>query len=272
MARLRWVKSLEQVKASRERDPEFLESTVRSIRVVYETDPALAAAVVPKPLEPAERPEVCVTFSHVAMHIAPEHTVEIGSAIFGVRVVYDGTPGVHLLTMPMTAEQAVVGGRETYGEPKKIAMVDFRVEGEEVASTVTRMGIPYLSFRGRLGESLGPRELLEHGYCFKALPSCEKERAFDGDPLLVRLDWRHRHRDVRRLEGELALGESPFDPVADLPVVGALRAEYEEGTSESGGRVLRPVPGEWLLPFLHGRYDDPGNPGVEVPTSGEAGS
>ncbi|MDX1650658.1 MAG: acetoacetate decarboxylase family protein [Myxococcota bacterium] len=263
------MKSPSQVKASREQDPEFLESTVRSIRVIYETRPALAAAVLPRPLEPAERPEVCVTFSHVAMHVTPEHTFEIGSAIFGVRAVYDGTPGVHLLTMPMTAEQAVIGGRETYGEPKKIASIDFRAEGEEVASTVTRMGIPYLSFRGRLGASLGPRDFTEHGFCYKALPSCEKERDFDGDPLLVRLDWRHRHRRVHRVEGELVLGESPFDPVADLPVVGGLRAEYEEGTSESSGRVLRAVPGEWLLPFLHGRYDDPTHPGIDVPTPEE---
>lgn len=265
MARLRWVKSLEQVKASRDRDPEFLESTVRSVRVVYETHPALAHAVIPKPLERAPRPEVCVTFSHVAMHVSPELTIEIGSAIFGVRAVYDGVPGTYLLTMPMTSEQAVIGGRETYGEPKKIAAIDFREEAGEVEATVTRMGIPYLSYRGRLGEEAGPRELEEHAFCFKALPSCEKGRAFDADPLLVRLDWRHRHRSVRPLTGELRLGESPFDPVADLPIVGPVRAEYEEGTSESAGQVLRSVPGEWLLPFLHGRYDDPTNPGVEVP-------
>ena len=37
MARVRWVKSLEQVKRDAERSPEFLSSTVRSLRVVYET-------------------------------------------------------------------------------------------------------------------------------------------------------------------------------------------------------------------------------------------
>lgn len=267
MARCRWVKSLEQVKASRERDPEFLESEVRSVRVVYETHPELARAVVPRPLEPARRPEVCVTFSHVAMKLSPEHTFEIGSAIFGVRVAYDGEEGLHLLTMPMTSEQAVVGGRETYGEPKKLADIAFRAEGDdgEVSARVTRMGIPYLAFSGRRGEELGPREMHEIGFCYKALPSCEKGRAFDTDPLLVRLDWRHRHRRVQRLTGELTLTESPLDPVADLPVLRLVRAEYEEGTSESAGRVLRAVPGEWLLPFLHGRYDDPGHPGLEVP-------
>ncbi|MCH7474995.1 MAG: hypothetical protein IIA27_10015 [Gemmatimonadetes bacterium] len=79
MARVRYVKTLEQVKQAAEANPEFLSSSVRSIRCVYETDAAIAAAVLPKPLEPTEKPEVCVTFSHVAMHVSPELTIEIGA-------------------------------------------------------------------------------------------------------------------------------------------------------------------------------------------------
>jgi acetoacetate decarboxylase len=264
MARVRYAKTLEQVKRDAERNPEFLSSTVRSIRAVYETDPAIVAAVLPKPLAPAARPEVQATFSHVAMHITPDFTMEIGSAIFGVRASYDGVEGVWLLTMPMTTEQAVVGGRETYGEPKKIAQIDFRQEGEEVSAVVTRMGIPYLEARGRIGASLGPREFKEYGYCMKALPACEAGRGFDGDPLLVRLEWQHRHDEANEVAGELILRESPFDPVADLPVRRLVRMEYEMGGTQSNGRVLRSVPGDWLLPFLHQRYDDPQAEGIEV--------
>jgi acetoacetate decarboxylase len=263
MTQLRYVKSLEQVKRDAERNPEFLESTVRSLRVVYETAPPIAAALVPKPLQPS-RPEICVTFSHVAMHVTPEVTIEIGSAIFGVRASYDGVEGIWLITMPMTSEQAVIGGRETYGEPKKIAKIDFHKDGDRVAASVSRMGVTYLEAKGALAESLGPREFVEYGFCVKALASCEKTKGFDGEPLLVRLDWKQRHRVVNRVVGELVLRASPFDPVVDVPVRKLLRMEYEEGTSESNGRVLRPVPGEWLLPFLHQRYDDPRAQGIEV--------
>ena len=264
MARVRWVKSLEQVKRAAEANPEFLPSTVRSIRCVYETDPAVAAAVIPRPLAPAERPEVCVTFSHVAMHITPEFTFEIGSAIFGVRALYDGVPGIWLLTMPMTSEQAVVPGRETYGEPKKIAAIEFKAEGNRVAARVSRMGVTYLEVEGTLGESLGARDFSEIAYCVKAFPSCEKGKGFDQEPLLVRLNWHHQQKSVQRVSGALTLRESPFDPVADLPVRKLLRIEYEVGRTESNGSVLRPIPGEWLLPFLHGRYDDPSAEGIEV--------
>ena len=264
MARLRYVKTLEQVKRAAESNPEFLNSRVRSIRAVYETDAAVAAAVVPKPLEPAERPEVCVTFSHVAMELSPELTIEIGSTVFGVRAHYDGVEGIHLITMPMTTEQAVVPGRETYGEPKKIAEIDFQRDGDVVSSRVTRLGIGYLEARGTVVELLEPREFSEYAFCTKAFPSCERGKAFDQDPLLVRLEWKHRHEKVERLEGEIVLRESPFDPVADLPVRRLVRMEYEEGTTESNGKVLRSIPGEWMLPFLHQRYDDPAAEGIEV--------
>ena len=265
MARVRYVRTLEQIKQARETNPEFLPSTVRSIRCVSETDAKIARALVPKPLEPAARPEVCVTFSHVAMHLSPERTLEIGSAIFGVRAVYDGVEGIFLLTMPMTTEQAVIGGRETYGEPKKIAQIEFAKDGERVSAKVSRMGMTYLSASGTVGKALGPRELVEYGYCVKASPSCDPKQTLDGDPLLVRLEWRHRHSGAWQLEGgSLVLSESPVDPVADVPVRKLVRCEYEEGGTQSNGRVLRSIPGDWFLPFLHARYDDPSGLGIEV--------
>jgi len=264
MAKLRYAKTLEQVKQAKESNPEFMDSTMQSIRCVYETDPALVAAVIPQPLKPTDKPEVCVTFTHIAMHITPEMTIEIGATIFGVRAFHDGIEGTYLLTMPMTTEQAVVPGRETFGEPKKIAQIDFEKDGDRVKASVSRMGMTYLSVEGTVGKELGSREFTEFGYCHKAQPSCEQGKAFDQDPLLVRLEWKHHHTLFAPIEGEITLRESPFDPVADLPVRRLVSMDYEEGTTESNGRVLRPVPGEWLLPFLHQRYDDPSAPGVEV--------
>jgi len=273
MARLRWVKTPGEVKAGKDSNPEFLRSTVRSIRTVFETDPAIVAAVLPKPLEPAPRPEGQLTTSQVTIHVSDDFQIEIGSAIFGVNAVYDGQEGLYLLTMPMTIESAVVGGRETYGEPKKIAEIGFDFgdaasgeakAGDRLRATVTRMGIPYMEVAGRVGEELGPREFSEYAWCFKANPSCEPDRMLDHDPLLVRLEWQHVQTRSAAMAGEVTLRESPFDPVADVPVRRVVRMEYEEGTTRSNGRVLRSIPGEWLLPFLHGRYDEPGVQGIEV--------
>ena len=142
--------------------------------------------------------------------------------------------------------------------------IDFQRDGESVSARVSRMGICYLEGRGRIGEALGPRELTEHAYCIKALPACDPGKGLDGEPLLVRLEWQHRHTAAHRVEGELTLRESPFDPVADLPVRRLVKMEYEEGGTQSNGTVLRSLPAEWLLPVLHQRYDDPQNQGVEI--------
>ena len=60
------------------------------------------------------------------------------------------------------------------------------------------------------------------------------------------------------------LGESPMDPVADVPVRRLIRMEYEEGGTESNGTVLRSTPGDWLVPFLHQRYDDTSGDGIDL--------
>lgn len=265
MARLRYVKTLEQVKRAREAGPELLRSSIRQIRAEYETDEAIYRALVPKPFQPVERPVVCATFTDISIHLSADRSLALGAAVFGVKVDYDGDEGVYLITMPMTTEQAVVPGRETYGEAKKLAQIDFRREGDRVSARVSRMGFSYLSASGRLGAELGPREFTQHGYCFKMFPSCQPGKAFDSEPLLVRLHWIQQHTNAWRLEGGgVELGESPLDPVADVPVRRLTRFEYEEGQTRSRGEVLRSVPAEWVLPILHQRYDDASGDGIEV--------
>ena len=264
MARLRYVRSAEDLARAAASGSQHLKSRVRSIRVVYETDMAIVRALTPQPLEVPEASEVCVTFSHVAMEISPEFTFEIGSAIFGTRASYEGVDGIHLIAMAMTSEAAVVGGRERYGEPKKIAEIDFDRADGKVSASVRRFGMAYLEFEGVEKESLGNRSFDEHAYCYKAFPATEAGQGFDQDPMLVRLTWRHENDLVTRVEGELRLGDSPIDPVADVPVRRMVSMQYEEGTSRSDGKVLRRVPGEWIAPFMAGRYDDPSGEGIEV--------
>lgn len=263
MALVRYVKTLDQVRQAAE-GIKALTSTVRSLRAVYETDPAVASAVLPKPLVPAARPHVVAVVSQLTIHLGGGMDFELGAGTFGVAADYEGTPGTYQITMPMTNEVAVSSGRETYGEPKKLAEIELGREGSEVWGRVTRMGMTYLELRGTVAGSLGPGKGEEYSWCFKALPSSEEGRLFDGDPLLMRLHWKHAFDSVERVEGEVKLGDSPFDPVADLPVRRLVSMEYRVGSTESGGKVLRPIPGEWLLPFLHQRYDDPMHPGVEI--------
>jgi acetoacetate decarboxylase len=204
MGRVRYAKSLRDLERNREVGGEFLESTVRSIRCVYETDAEVTQAVVPRPLEATTDPHVQIVFSQVAMHVSPERTLEFAAAHVGVSVHYDGRDALYPLTMPVTSEGLVMTGRERFGEPRKLARIAFDVDAECVSAR------------------------------------------------------------VERLEGALDLVDSPYDPIADLPVRRVVSLEYTEGRSLASGRVLRPVPGDWLLPFLHQRNDDPTVEGIDV--------
>lgn len=256
MMKLRYVKTPEELRAAARHNPEFLPSSLRQVEVLYETDPEIIAAVLPRPLRPSSRPEVGVTVSQVSMHLATEMNIEIGAAIFGVRAVYEGVEGLYMITMPMTTEGAVIGGRETYGEPKKIAEIEFERTGDSITASVTRHGVTYIELSGRAEAALGSRTCTDFAYCFKCLPALDRSKALEFDPLLVRLEWRKRFDKVERMAGNLVLRDSAFDPVADLPVRELVSMTYEEGTTQSSGQVLRSVPAEWLVPYLHQRYDD----------------
>jgi acetoacetate decarboxylase len=276
MARLRYVKN-SSGEGPAKAGGSKIRHTVQSIRALYETEPEIARALLPRPLEPASAPEIFVQFANVAMHFSEERTVQIGAATVGVACSYEGRPGYYVLAMPMEGEFVVIGGRERYGEPKKIAEMAFSIEGDQVNAKATRHGVTFLELDGKLGApSDGPKQFTEHFYCYKALPAASPDAnengGFDGDVLLTLLTWERDYRSVRRIEdSRIILRESPHDPLIDVPVKRLLRMELAEGASRTGGEVLRSVPGEWLQPFLVQRYDDP-QEGIEVVLGSEGQS
>lgn len=274
MARLRYLRDLGAATSAAR--PSATRHRVRSIRALYETEPEIARALLPKPLVAAERPEIFVQFANVAMHLAEDRVVEIGAATVGVACVHEGQAGYYVLAMPMEGEFVVITGREKFGEPKKIATTRFSLDEQRVNAQVSRHGITFLELEGRIGPEVdSPKQFTEHFFCFKALPSCRPEAStnggFDGEVLLTRLNWERDYTQVRRIdEGRIVLRESPYDPLVDVPVKRLLRMELVEGATRTSGDVLRSVPGEWLLPFLAQRYDEP-QPGVEIALASESG-
>ena len=126
------------------------------------------------------------------------------------------------------------------------------------------MGIPYLAVRrAASARRSAPREFVEHAYCFKAFPSCEQGKAFDDDPLLVRLEWRHKHERVQRIDGDAhaarvaASTRSPTFRCASSCAWSTRRArtaEQRHGAARGAGRVAAALPAPALRRHL-GRGD-----------------
>jgi acetoacetate decarboxylase len=157
--------------------------------------------------------------------------------------------------MPQSTEQSVTGGRETFGEPKKLADIAVDRDGDSVAASVNRLGYPLITVSGRIsGRAELPPDQVNTEFYFKFL------RAPDGggitDPHLVYGEY-HRHYELlENIDGAVELGESPLDPVADIVVREITSITWCRRRTVQVGRIAERVPQDWLLPYVHQRYDD----------------
>jgi acetoacetate decarboxylase len=222
-----------------------------AVTAVYETDPELIAAVLPKPLEPGPEPLVRITIAAVAIPGLPR----FASAWIGVPAVHGDRLGGYPLFMPNTAEWSIVAGRENFGEPKKSADVWVRRDGDHVEAGVARMGYTICEIRGRVSEPREPYTTEKLDFWIKFQPTVDND-GFDGDPLLVYGERTEEARAVAGIEGDLILKDSPFDPVADLVVRRLVDINWSERASTWGARVVAKLDPADVMPFVHQRYDD----------------
>ncbi|MER6222911.1 acetoacetate decarboxylase family protein [Streptomyces sp900105755] len=219
---------------------------------VWETDPDAVAAVLPPPLKPAGRPLARVSVSKVELPGYP-----LGAGSFAVAAAHGTVEGWYPLVMPMTRERALTGGREVFGEPKKLGEVTVEREGARIRAVLARHGVAFVEVRGTVDGPLPlPEPAPKTDFYFKFLPAVDGS-GFDGDPLLVHCVREEKVRRLERVTGEVILRESAYDPVADLPVLRLLDLTLGEKTSGQRGRIAERVDAQALLPYVHQRYDDP---------------
>lgn len=252
MARIRYAARPDDEVENSERDAAKVGAWSTSLTATYETDIDVVKAVLPPPLEATDSPHVRISIGKVDLG---RGMPSFGAGTFAVAAAHEQTTGWYPLLMPMTSETAVVGGRETFGEPKKLADMEVSRDGDDVRGTVARMGTTIIEIAGRVTEELEPppeRDRLD--YYFKYLPRPDGD-GFDAEPSLV---YCHRHettRKIERVDGDITLRDSQFDPVADIPVRSILDITLSERQSSQQGEIIARVPGELVLPYMHQRYD-----------------
>jgi len=223
----------------------------KAVTMVFETDPEAIASVLPRPLEPsAATARLRIAVVDMGTGLKP-----FGAGWFGVRARHQDIEGEYALFMPMTTEQATVGGRETFGEPKKMADMDLNVDGDTLTARIARMGSTVAEVTGTLGPEAPGYEIDKVDFYFKLLPD-PSGSGLEGDPAFVYCRRHEVARVVRPVSGECKLLDAPLDPIADFPVRKVVSFEYAELTSSQQGEVVGRVPAEWLEPYMHQRYDD----------------
>jgi acetoacetate decarboxylase len=252
MTRIRYGARSQEELRNREVEATSVGTWATTLTAVFDTDAEVIASVLPPPLQPPPEALAKVTIASVEIDGLPP----FGAGTFAVAARHEGTDGWYPLVMPMSTEQSVIGGRETFGEPKKLAEVTLARDGDRVSGRFARLGVTFVEVTGRVVEELEPTPERERtDFYFKFLPAPDG-KGFDAEPSLVYCHRAETTRRLERVEGEVTLRESRFDPVADVPVRAIRGIELGERRSVQRGEIHSRVPGEWLLPYVHQRYDD----------------
>jgi acetoacetate decarboxylase len=144
--------------------------------IYYKTEKDNIAAILPKPLEPADDRLCCAFGIQVPFctHWGPFN--EVGVC---VKVVFEGKEAFFLSCLFLTSSDAIAPGREIWGCPKKIADITIEQHGSELTTTAVRAGVQFLQLNSRCMEPATPEEIppLFPMYLLKMMPKAESNEA-----------------------------------------------------------------------------------------------
>ena len=226
-----------------------------SLGAVYLTRPDVLAAVLPPPLEPPPEPRVHVRITDIDLDLPGGGKYQEKVGYFAVDAVYDGTVGEYPLLIPIDLENAVSISRERFGEPKKLAEIALRRDGDHVEGSITKDGVTFVEMAGDVaGEMPVPDPYPATQFWFKFLPAVDGV-GFDAGPLLVRVDQVRSPHSIERLEGKLVLRDVASAPVVDLPVEEHVSLVWTLRRSSHQPKLVGPVDADAFAPFAAARYD-----------------
>ncbi|MHA1904202.1 MAG: acetoacetate decarboxylase family protein [Candidatus Thorarchaeota archaeon] len=232
----------------------FILSEVKMINVLFTTTVEAIKRVLPPQLEPPEAP---LANAYVAEFHRSSFCPPYNEAALFVSAEYKGMTGSYCLSMPVTNDIAMIGGREIYGYPKKIAEnIHVKRRGNDVTGICTRRGIDIIKIDAVLSDPFDDEVASSPHFLLKSFAD-ERGIGPDSNPKIVKqhsqITWGPREVG----EGRLTLGESIYDPLSDIPVGEVLMALYTEHTEirMTPGEILEVVDPSNIEPYMHVKYD-----------------
>jgi len=188
------------------------------LKIDYPTDPKKLAALLPPGIEPSKQSNVHLSIYCFPVPDEPEYGI-----VVSVDADYRGTPGYYALAYGIDQESAVYISKETNGQPKFLAEIEYYRMGTAVTARCTHHGYTFLEFKGKTtGPAPLPATQLEHEWWIKvsrAVGGAEKSYDFPPHVVMVKADYKPVYREA--VQGDLRLLESPWDPIAQLlPMTG----------------------------------------------------
>lgn len=257
-----YIRSLEEIAKGYQQKAEFYDAEM--LTVYFETKPEIVERLLPSPLKPAKDP-----FGAVFAANYPRTNFGVSyleSALF-LQVEYNGEEGAYCLAMPVTDDMAMIGGREVFGYPKKMADISLKREGEKVEGWTERRGTRFFEVRakltGRFGDEEVQKMMMERMstmmnpvvFNFKYFPSPARD-GFDYNPRLIREVVEFRPKSMELGDAEVVFRPSDDDPWAEVEIVRVLGAIYTVGDNTMlPGSVVAEVDPMSFAPYAFMKVD-----------------
>jgi acetoacetate decarboxylase len=225
-------------------------TSAEMLSVEFLTRPEIVEAILPPPLEPADEPRVTAMVGRWQSNCVGDFN---GGAIY-VSSRYGDIEGDYVLAMYMNSDQAIIFGRDLFGEPKKQSVNSLHRSGNRMSGWVERGGVRLIELDADLGDDLGPAEGRGSNFNFKAQPAADGS-GLEDDAVLTLADFSLSLTTNREGVGSVRLRGTVHDPLDEIQIVDVKRATYVEGTLDSSCRALTRVPAEDFLPYAYGRLD-----------------
>ncbi|MHA2379119.1 MAG: acetoacetate decarboxylase family protein [Candidatus Thorarchaeota archaeon] len=223
------------------------------VTVMFTTTEDAIRRVLPPPLEPGQLP---IASAYVAEFHKPDFCPPYNEAAVFVPAQYKEEPGSYCLSMPVTNDIAMIGGREIYGYPKKIAeSISVQRFGQEVKGQCVRRGVPIVEIEGILSDVLDEEVSVGPHFLVKSIAD-EGGVGAGFKPLLIRQQNKVEFDRVETGEGTVKLGDSVYDPLHEIPVNEVVMVSYSEGNIiMPPGEVLSEIDPEEYSPYQWIKYD-----------------
>jgi acetoacetate decarboxylase len=237
------------------------------ITVIWETKREIVERLLPQPLKPASKP---IAFAFIANYASSNQGLPYYEGALILRCQFNGENGNYYLAMPVTDDRAMIGGREIFGFPKKIANVHLERNDKEVYAYSERLGTKNIEIRVKLTgkfndpdtpkiikelELLPGRKKNTVNFNFKYFPAPNKN-GFDYNPWLVKQETAVSPISMEMGEAEVNLNSTVHDPWGEIKIVKVLGALYlKTDNTMLPGEIVAEVDSDEFLPYSYIKWD-----------------
>lgn len=218
--------------------PPFHYRDAVSMTIAYETDAEAAAEVVPEGVEVPLPAQAAL----MVVHYPTSTFGPYNEAILGVQCLWGGEPQLYIARIVVDTVPPLVGGREIWGFPKKLAHIGFAKEAEYLRGTVERpAGVRLVTATMRPEQPLeAPEEAAGGALSLRVIPSAEASQPPSVAELVQVVTPRTTHEAWAGPATLCYDTPSGLDPWHALPVrklLGGVYSRYDFTLPH--GRVLR---------------------------------